>query len=105
MSNKEEVGTGKTKIMLSMPKEAAARLRAKFEKDPEAFKAHFKAGGFDIVGVRIHDAKKSARDELNSQAYSDVCDRNPPKFPDNEEYMAMYNGWKNLLPERERLEF
>lgn len=53
MSNKEDVGTGKSRITLSMPKDAADRLRVKWDKDPEAMKAYFKKAGFDIVGVKI----------------------------------------------------
>jgi len=44
-------------------------------------------------------------ERLNHEAYEDVLDRKPPRYPENEEYMRRYRFWKSSLPMREQEEF
>lgn len=34
--------------------------------------------------------------DYNHQAYMDVLDCKPPRYPDNDEYMKCYNFWRPL---------
>lgn len=40
------------------------------------------------------------RDELNSQAYNDVCESKSPTLPDDEEYMKCYTFWRGVAGEQ-----
>jgi len=35
-------------------------------------------------------------DKLNHQAYMDVSNCDPPKYPDDKEYMKCYDFWRPL---------
>lgn len=41
----------------------------------------------------------NAVDDYNNQAYEDVLDVLPPRFPNNEEYMKCYQAWRNVAGE------
>ena len=42
-----------TRVRLELPLEAALRLQQKWEEDPEACKAYFRAQGFEVKGMGI----------------------------------------------------
>ncbi len=44
----------KTKITLSIPKEAADKILKDFKENPEKVKAKFKEAGFDIEDILIN---------------------------------------------------
>lgn len=44
---------------------------------------------------------KSHSEEMNSQAYQDVLDRQSPRYPDDSIYLKKYRSWAALLPEED----